>query len=186
MLKKIVSIVIAMILVLVCVTSLSESVSIKDATYEYLFANLLNVMSTNEQENFLKLQNATVWKVNGSLAGFMFEGDNWSITGEAMIDTGLIYKINARLPYNIAGILATRLIAYTLSEEADWDVFTEKYTNDDVILAETPMAHYANTLNSGNSTTMIYEFTRTINLDLNNNANLFDMKNTIMTMQSFN
>ena len=182
--KTILSIAFALIFCLVSVAATAESVSTIDATYEYLFANLLHVMSVDGQNDTVKLQNATVWKVNDSMAGFMFEGDDWNIMGEAMIDTGLIYKVSARLPFTYAGILATRLIAFTLSEEPDWDAFVENYTTDDTILAEKPLVHYVNTLNSGNSKTMIFEFTRTTNLDLNNAANAFNMKETISAMQA--
>ena len=183
--KAFISVVLVVVFCFVSVIASAESVSAIDATYEYLFANLLHVMSMDGQNDTIKLQNATVWKINDSMAGFMFEGDDWNIIGEALMDTGLIYKVNARLPFTYAGILATRLIAYTLSEESDWDAFVAAYTTDDSILAEKQMAHYVNTLNSGNATTMIYEFTRTTNLDLNNNANAFNMKDTILTMQAF-
>jgi hypothetical protein len=181
--KSITAFIIAFILLITNVICMAEENSIKDATYEYLFANLLDVISTDGSNNTLKLQNATVWRVNDTLAGFMFEGDDWQITGEAITETGVIYKINARLPYNVAGIFATRMIAYTLSEVSTWDVFTSTYTDENTILNTTPMNHYVNTLNSGNSSTMIFEFTRIVSLDLNDNTNAFNMVNTIKTMQ---
>lgn len=184
--KKLITIVLAIAMIMTAAISFAESTDnkAKDATYEYLFSNLLDVVSTDGSNSTLKLQNATVWKVNDSLAGFMFEGDEWIVIGEAFIENGLIYKINARFPYNVAGILATRLIAYTLSEMPSWDMFTANYTSEDAILTATPMKHYVNTLNSGNTTTMIFEFTRIVDINLNDQNNAFNMANTIKTMQN--
>lgn len=185
--KKIVTLL--LIAVMLCSVALSygESVNTSDVTYKTLYTNMIQAMKDNSAgtEDQLIVENATVWKISDTLAGFAFQGEDWQIFGEADMETGIVSRLFCRLPYTKAGLLMTYMTAYVLSEEPTPNDFISNYVGEDSLLNGKPFPHYANTLDAGNESTLVYEFTRTGSFDLVSPDNKCEMKQLIEQIQVF-
>ena len=157
-----------------------------DATYKTLYENIYRGLSTDEDsqtDSQLKINVATVWKINDALAGFMFKGADWMLYGEAEMTTGLVKNVFCKLPYNNAGILMTYMVAFTLSGLTSTDEFIKTYIGSDTLLNGTPFPDYKNILDAGNDQYMVYEFERSGEYVLYNAENACDMSGLIASLQ---
>ena len=182
--KKIAAVALLVCLVFSC--AIAETATDVDITYKYLYMNILSALKTEEEngnDNRLNVTCATVWKKNDEKAGFSFEGDDWMIYGEANMDTGVITHIMCKLPYDESGLIATYIVAFTLSGMTSTDEFFSKYAGENTILKNEAFPNYVNTLDAGNETTMVYEFTRIGSESLNNEANKCYMAELIKSLQ---
>lgn len=180
--------IIAFILVLcaMCSCAFSEEATAIDVTYKYLYMNILSSMKSSaaeDNETRFDVTCVTVWKKNEEKAGFSFEGEEWSIYGETDMETGIITKVMAVLPYTRAGVAMTYMLTYTLSGMTSIEDFKEKYIGEDSVLKNREFDNYMITLDAGNEQTMVYEFSRVGSESLNNEANKCNMTELIMSLQ---
>lgn len=185
--KKVVSLLIVVVMLCTVALSFGENVSSPDVTFKTLYTNMVQAMkdSSGGSEEQLMVENATVWKISDTLAGFAFQGSDWQIFGEADMETGIILRLFCRLPYTKAGLLMTYMTAYVLSEEPTPSDFISNYVGDNSLLNGKPFPHYANTLDAGNESTLVYEFTRTGGYELADPENKCEMKQLIDQIQVF-
>lgn len=184
--KKTVLIFMAFILML-CSVAVSESSESVDVTYRTLYNVMIQAMKDIDEGETDKLvvKNATVWKINNDTAGFSFQGSEWLVYGEADMQTGIITRLLCRLPYTEAGLIMTYMTTMVLSEEKSTDAFIEKYVGEKSLLNGKSFPHYENTLDAGNASNIVYEFTRLGSISLENENNRCDMRSLIDQIQTF-
>ncbi len=185
--KKIAAIVIVLVSLCSVVLSNAESTNAADITYKTLYECMLQAMKDTDDnaDDMLVVENATVWKVSDDLAGFSFQGPDWQVFGETDMTTGIITRLFCRMPYTKAGLMMTYMTAYVLSEESSPTEFISNYVGENSMLTGKPFPHYANTLDAGNETTIVYEFTRVGSVSLENPENQCDMTQLIAKIQAF-
>ena len=182
--KMIAFIAIAVMLFSVSIAESNEKAT--DVTYRTLYNVLSQGMKTDEgTEDQLRVEDATVWKINDSKAGFTFQGHDWFVLGEADMETGVILKLTCKLPYSAAGIIMTYMTTMVLSEEVSADAYIQKYVGENSLLNGNSFPHYENTLDAGNADNIVYEFTRVGSYDLTDENNRCDMKQLIQQLQTF-
>ena len=184
--KKILALLTVSVLLLCIIFSASAEDSVHDPTYRFLYSNLLSALESPDSPDtgLLKAETATVWNSSNDLAGFLFEGQDWSIRGEADKKTGIITRILCRFPYISNGFMAAYAVLFTISGEEKAADFLKKYVPEDALLNGTPFPDYLNTLDAGNADTLIFEFIRTGPAELANPDNACDMNSLIRTMQA--
>ena len=185
--KKIIALISIAVLIICTVFSATAEDSVHDPTYRFLYENLLAALESPESQNrndLLKAETATVWNCSTDLAGFLFEGQGWSIRGEADKKTGIITRILCRLPYTNSGFMAAYAVLFTISGEEKAFDFLQKYVPEDALLNNIPFPDYLNTLDAGNTDTLIFEFVRTGPMELIHSDNTCDMTSLISAMQA--
>lgn len=176
--------IILVVLLLLTVTAFAEPQTIADATYQRLYNQVVSCLGNqSEDNNSLPIRYATLWKNTDTIAGFLFEGDEWYVMGEADTGTGIITRIRCRLPFTSDGLLMTYAILYAISGEQDPLAFAERYIPDDGILSDIPFPEYENIVDAGTEDSFIFEFVRSAAIGLHDNSNAFPMNSLIMQMQ---
>ena len=130
--KKILALLTVSVLLLCIIFSASAEDSVHDPTYRFLYSNLLSALESPDSPDtgLLKAETATVWNSSNDLAGFLFEGQDWSIRGEADKKTGIITRILCRFPYIL------KLKDLVLMEKIDQKDIDSGVIYDDVSVAD--------------------------------------------------
>lgn len=183
--KKLIAILITVML-LFGIASAEETLK-TDVTYKTLYYSIMEAVKEDagSAENRLVIKNITIWRINDSLAGFSFQGDDWMIYGEADMATGIVTNVLCELPYTNAGVMMTYMVCFALSEETTTSAFIENYKGENSILSGKAFPNYKNVVDAGNEHTIVYGFKRDGEASLNNEANACDMRTLIEKVQTF-
>ncbi len=169
-------------LAMLCCMAVCAMAENHDVTYRDILDAMVQCMEPTEEggEAILYPTSATVWSQSGDLAGFSFEGSDFTVYGTAWKNTGLIRHILVRLPANQAGLTVYFQLLTTLSGEEDMDAFSARYLapgSDQATLLELPC--FQETVDIVDGNVILAEFFRSRSNELENAENAVPMQELI-------
>ena len=179
--------IVALLIVISVVGSVYAETINCDVTYPYLLNNMLYAINASgdvSTDDTVVIDTASVWKQSEDKAGFNISGENLLVYGEADIDTGIITKLLCRLPWVPSGINLWSLIMFSMSGEQSFEMFFEKYVDDDGFLIDKcQFPNYAITLYVENEGNLVFELVKTGSLSVTNEDNAVNMREYIEALQ---
>lgn len=175
--KKAVLIILAVMMVICVASAWAEET---DKTYDVLYLQIQNVVGDTD----LDITDIGVKKLTDNQASFMFQGSDWSVMGEADMETGIVTHITCRVSNNRPGRMLAMAICYIISGEEDTSTFIDKYIVNGCI--GTPdFPEYTTIVSVEEGTEFIYTFARTAGTELHNTENGFSMASMIETIELY-